>query len=262
MEDNTQFVEIAKQIVASAEEQGLTLRILGATAFRIHCPEYIAIHQAMARSMSDLDFVAYGKEDRKIEAFFSERGYMLVKAALTPELFASRRIFEQAQEHLHVDVFLDDLNMCHKIPFRNRLQTDSPTIPLAELVLEKTQIVRLNEKDIKDLLILLAAHPVGDRDIETINGAYIAELLSKDWGFYYTTVTNLDKVQAGLERYEQLFSAEDVSNIGKRISQLRNMIEQAPKGLKWKARAAIGTRVQWYNDVDEAERAEFLNDIG
>jgi hypothetical protein len=31
--------------------------------------------------------------------------------------------------------------------------------------------------------MLFAAHPVGDKEIETINGKYIASIMSKDWGF-------------------------------------------------------------------------------
>ncbi len=69
-------------------------------------------------------------------------------AALTPELFAMRRIFTHPSNGIHIDVFLDELSMCHEIPFRNRLEVDSPTIPLAELVLEKTQIVTLEPKRI------------------------------------------------------------------------------------------------------------------
>ncbi|MBF8285613.1 MAG: putative succinate dehydrogenase/fumarate reductase related rane subunit [Anaerolineales bacterium] len=43
------------------------------------------------------------------------------------------------------------------VKFQNRLHVDSPTIPLAELALEKLQIVHLNEKDVKDMLMLFAA---------------------------------------------------------------------------------------------------------
>jgi hypothetical protein len=45
----------------------------------------------------------------------------------------------------------------HVVKFQNRLHVDSPTIPLAELALEKLQIVHLNEKDVKDMLMLFAA---------------------------------------------------------------------------------------------------------
>ena len=265
MVDNSHLVAEAERLALAGRAAGVTLSVLGATAFRIHCPEYVELHRAMGREISDIDFAAYSKQDREIEHFFLnglETPFRAVRAALTPELFAHRRIYEQPETGTHVDIFLDELAMCHTIPFRGRLELDAPTLPLAELTLEKLQIVTLNEKDIKDMLILLAAHPVGDHDRETINGQYIAQLLSGDWGFYYTCTVNLGKIRAGLERYRQLFSADDARNILERIEQLTAMIEQAPKSLKWKMRAKVGPKVKWYNDVDDVERAEHLQDLG
>jgi hypothetical protein len=261
MSANSHFVGEALGIVERAQAKGVYLRILGSTAFRIHSPEYVSVHEAMDRPLTDIDFMAYNKQDRAIEACLQEEGYKLTVAALTPELFATRRIFTHPNNGIHIDVFLDELSMCHKIPFRNRLEVDSPTIPLAELVLEKTQIVTLNQKDIKDMLILLAAHPVGDDDNDKINGKHIANLLSKDWGFYYTNLLSLDKIRKGLDVYKQSFSEKDVENIGSRIDLLTHMIEEAPKSLAWKARAAIGPKVKWYNDVDEVERAQHLENL-
>jgi len=259
------FVEEAKKIAAAAEEAGIMLRALGATAFRLHCPDQVDVHVAMERTLSDIDFAAYGKDEEKIEKFFenglhfrSERR----QAALTPGLFVGRHIYESPATGLHVDIFLDQLNMCHVVKFDNRLHVDSPTIPLAELTLEKLQIVHLNEKDVKDMLVLFAAHPVGDHDGETINGKFIANIMSKDWGFYYTSTVNLGKIRNGLSRYQHLFKPQDVNHIQERITTLLGMIEETPKSLKWKTRAAIGTRMQWYNDVEEVERADHLSDIG
>jgi hypothetical protein len=79
-------------------------------------------------------------------------------------------------------------------------------------------------------------------------------------GFYYTTTVNLGKIR-GVRRYQQYFPAADLQTIDTRISQLLQMIEKAPKSIKWKTRAALGTRVQWYNDVEEVERADHLADI-
>ena len=248
-------------MVERAQAKGIYLRILGSTAFRIHSPEYVSVHEAMDRPLTDVDFLAYSKQDREIEKFLVREGYKPVVAALTPELFAMRRIFNHPSNGIHIDVFLDELSMCHEIPFRNRLEVDSPTIPLAELVLEKTQIVTLNQKDIKDMLILLAAHTVGNHDQDTINGKYIADLLSKDWGFYYTTKLNLAKIRKGLEVYGKSFSEQDIKHIQERLDTLIQMIEDAPKTIKWKTRAAIGPKVKWYNDVDEVERAEHLEDL-
>jgi len=258
---NSHFVSEALGIVERAEAKGVFLRILGSTAFRIHSPEYVPVHEAMNRPLTDVDFAAYSKQDRQIEAFLQGQGYKLTVAALTPELFAMRRIFNHPTNGIHIDVFLDELNFCHRIPFRNRLEVDSPTIPLAELMLEKTQIVTLNQKDIKDTLILLAAHPVGDHDTETINGKHIGNLLSKEWGLYYTTMLSLEKIGKGLEVYRESFSEKDVENIRTRIDLLSQMIEVAPKSLAWKTRAIVGPRVKWYNDVDDVERAEHLLEL-
>ncbi|NMC11880.1 MAG: hypothetical protein GYA34_03255 [Chloroflexi bacterium] len=261
MASNNEYISEALGLVERAQKEGVFLRILGSTGFRIHSPEYVAIHDAMDRPLTDIDFVAYGNQDREIDAFMMREKYSPMVAALTPELFASRRIYNHPSNGIHIDVFLDELSMCHKIPFRNRLEVDSPTIPLAELVLEKTQIVTLNKKDIKDMLILLAAHPIGDHDKDTINGKYIAELLAKDWGFYYTTKLNLEKIRDGLTVYTELFSEHDVNNIRTRLDQLSQLIEKEPKSLKWKSRAAIGPKLKWYNDVDDVERAEHLQDL-
>ena len=114
----------------------------------------------------------------------------------------------------------------------------------------------------EDMLMLFAARPVGDQDGETINGEFIADIMSKDWGFYHTTTLNLEKIRNCLPRYQHLFKPQDVSHIQARITTLLGLIEQAPKSLKWKVRAAIGTKVQWYNDVEEVERADHLGDIG
>jgi hypothetical protein len=263
MSQEIDFVNEAKKIVEKAQQNGLTLRVLGATAFRIHCPDHVHVHVSMGRDITDIDFAAYSKEGEKIEKFLAKDQFQSErqKASLTPELFAGRHIYENPATGLHVDIFEDELNMCHKVNFRNRLHLDSPTITLADLSLEKFQIVRINEKDIRDMLMLFAAHPVGDVEIETINGKYIAGIMSRDWGFYYTTTMNLGKIRKGLERYTDLFTTQDNQNIQERITALEQMIEKAPKSLAWKARAAIGTRVQWYNDVEEVERAEHLQHL-
>jgi len=263
MTQQIDFVGEALQIVEKAQRNGLTLRVLGATAFRIHCPDHVHVHISMGRDVTDIDFAAYSKEGEKIEKFFANGQFQSERhqASLTPGLFVGRHIYENPKTGLHVDIFEDELNMCHIVNFRNRLHLDSPTIPLADLALEKFQIVRINEKDIRDMLMLFASHPVGETEQETINGKYISDIMSKDWGFYYTTTLNLGKIRKGLERYKDLFTAKDNKNIEERITQLEGMIENAPKSLKWKARAAIGPRVQWYNDVEEVERADHLSNL-
>jgi hypothetical protein len=121
---------------------------------------------------------------------------------------------------------------------------------LAELLLQKLQMVRMNEKDIKDAIILLLAHELESDDENRINRSRIADVLCKDWGFYHTATENLGKIRSSLDSYN-VIGAADREVIGRRISELLAYLEEQPKTLKWKSRGIIGTKVRWYNEVDD-----------
>ena len=61
------FAEEAVRIVDEARKANLTLRVLGATAFRIHSPRNLKVHDALGRGLSDLDFAGYSKEREGME---------------------------------------------------------------------------------------------------------------------------------------------------------------------------------------------------
>jgi len=84
--------------------------------------------------------------------------------------------------------------MCHEIPFGDRLEVQDRTVPLAELLLTKLQIIELNEKDVRDTLLLAHGHEVADRDGDAINGARIAALCAADWGLWRTITANVEAV--------------------------------------------------------------------
>ena len=83
----------------------------------------------------------------------------------------------------HIDIFFNKLDFCHPVIFIGRLEVEELTLPLAELLLEKMQIVKINEKDLIDTIMLLREHPVGDADNETINAKVITSTLGNDWGY-------------------------------------------------------------------------------
>ena len=249
--ENEHFVAEALQIVHEADAVGLQLRILGSLAYRLHCPENIELFAKMERALTDIDFAADRAQARKIRELLTGMGYM-DDEKITMATEGSRYYFQRPDSNLGVDVFMDELYFCHPIPFKGRLQLDKPTIPLADLVLEKMQIVEINLKDIKDTLVLLLEHDVGDsgHGRETVDGQYIADLLSKDWGFYYTVTENLKKVSHFIEQFDAI-SEHQGEVIAKRVGQLLEMIEAAPKTAKWKMRAKVGTRKRWYQEVNE-----------
>ena len=123
-------------------------------------------------------------------------------------------------------------------------------MPLAELALGKLQIVKINEKDLIDLMVLLLEHPLGEGDRETINLGRIARLCAEDWGLWRTTTLNLEKLRR---------LAETPGTAGRRArgsgSPPDRSAQPAPRGgakpFAWRMRARVGDRVKWYRDVDE-----------
>lgn len=244
------IVNIAKKLVEEANRIGLVLRLLGAIAFRIHCPKFGRL-LSKTRGITDIDMIAYGKQVGQLEKFIVESGYEPRPLSIA-SLAARRRIFYNKKNDITIDVFLDRLEMCHDIDFKGRLEADYPTIPLAEMLLEKLQIVQINEKDVKDVIVLLREHEIGDSDEQTINANYIAKLLADDWGFYYTATVNLNKIKNLLDHYKELVE-NDKKLIESKIDNLLNTIEKEPKSLGWKMRARIGTKKQWYRKVEEIQ---------
>ncbi len=241
-----------QRIVAEAEKRDLYLRLLGAIAFQIHCPKFSFFTRKLNRVLSDVDFAAYGKQAKAIGEMMRELGYADQK--MITALWGNRRtIWDNDSSGMHVDIFFDKLEMNHDIPFVNRLELEPLTIPLADLLLEKMQIVNLNEKDVVDTIMLLREHEIADPHPESIDTEYIAELLSNDWGFYYTVTTNLGKVRNRLTAYQELRD-EDRANVETKISRLLKIIEEQPKALAWKMRARVGPRNKWYRDVEEVRR--------
>lgn len=251
--ENEHFVDEALRLVDGAEQRGVRLRILGSLAYRLHCPDYIEMFERMERDLTDIDFAAGRVQAREIRDFISSAGYV-EDERVTMATEGSRYFFENPETHLGIDVFMDELYFCHPIPLRERLGLDNPTISLADLILEKMQIVEINLKDIKDTLVLLLEHDVGNatHGRETVDGAYIAAILSQDWGFYYTVTENLKKIGRFLPEFDTV-SERHAEIITRRVDQLIAKIEEAPKSKRWKVRAKVGTRKRWYQEVNEKD---------
>ncbi len=250
-----EFANEIRRVISVAAERKIPLRILGGAAIRMHCPNFNGLYDRLNRvPKHDMDFVTYSKFRPYTKKLFIDLGYEpYISLMLTGATGRHRQIFNDKEGNRAIDVFLDKLEMCHVIDFKGRLEVDSPTVPLAELFLQKLQIVQTNEKDIQDAIILLREHAVGDSDKEQINGRHVASVLANDWGFHYTVKTNLQKVKEFAQQYEGL-NEGDRSAVNERIDELFGLIEEEPKSLTWRLRAKAGTSVKWYNVVEEVQR--------
>jgi hypothetical protein len=249
------------RIVDLAATHGLLVRLMGGMAVRAHAPDWPA---RTRRLEVDLDFVTRSRDRAAFYRLLAAEGY-------TPDkrhnaLFGSKQAyFVDVPRSRPVDVLVDSLEMCHRFEFGDRLALSSPTLPLAELLLSKLQVVKINRKDVLDALVLLAEHPLGPNDgapdsrhgLGSINVPRILSFTSNDWGWWRTVTGNLDT----LDRYlaVELRPADlDLNNgrevlftPGAQIAALRTAINEAPKSARWRLRARVGERATWYNDPEE-----------
>lgn len=244
-----QFESEAVRIVEAAAEQELTLRLLGSLAFHIHCPCYGYLQKEFGRSYTDIDYAGYRKQAARMQPFFARLGYR-EESEVNLYYAGQRMIFHHPTDDLHVDIFFDKLDFCHEISWVGRLEVETRTLPLAEMLLEKMQIVKINEKDIIDTVMLLLEHPLGDHDDETINMSLISRLCARDWGLWRTTTMNLRKVAELVQGYDQL-GADDKVKVASQVDAALARIDGEPKTLAWKIRSKVGDRVKWYQDVDD-----------
>jgi len=249
-ETRDQYHAETHRILEQASQRGITLRLLGSQAIREHCPKCGYLLDEMKREYVDLDFVGLGKDRRELKALIAEMGYEIDREMLVVAE-GSRYLFNRRADGLVADIFIDELDFCHRIDLKDRLSLDYPTIPLADLLLSKLQIVDIADKDMKDIAVLLLEHELVEEDEkEGINAGYISDLLARDWGFYYTVQSNIKKLSTFLNSVPSCVNTSALSN---RIAKLYARIESAPKTFMWKVRSKLGTRILWYKPVSRRE---------
>ncbi|MGH3147354.1 MAG: hypothetical protein ACRDTR_16275 [Rubrobacter sp.] len=242
------MLEEARRVAGAAENENVVLRLLGGVAIKLRSHD--GLNPAFEREYADLDWICPKGKSAQVQRFFESLGYTPQSRFNT--LYGRERLLYFDEEHdRQVDVLVGSFKMCHKIPFGDRLATDPLTIPLAELLLTKLQIIELNEKDVRDALAILHDHPVDEGDGDAVNAAHIAKLCASDWGLWRTFTANLEALGGHLDRYD--LPAESKVRIADRIEQLLERIEREPKPFAWRMRAKIGDRKRWYDLPEEVE---------
>ncbi len=237
------------RLINAAQQRQILLRVLGGLAVKVH---HKADHPTFRREFGDLDFVVAGKQRREFEAFMPAAGYEPHKQFNLLN-GAHRQIYYHNETEMKIDIFVGAFEMCHKIPLEERLHIHPITIPLAELLLTKAQIAELNRKDGLDIASLLFFNETG-KDDSKINLDQIAKLCGADWGLYKTTSINLQRVEEIVSGVHVQLEDSERQLIRERIREIQQTFESMPKSLAWQMRDKVGTRVRWYEEVEEVAR--------
>jgi hypothetical protein len=236
------------RLLALADDNDVDLRLLGGVAVRLHAPEVPA---ALDRQYKDLDIAIPKKASGPLDDLLRNAGYN-PHVSFNAMHARERGLFFDDDHGRQVDVFVDSFRMCHAIPLADRFAAEKGTVPLAELLLTKLQIIELNEKDIRDTVLLLHGHEISDHDDETVNGARIAQLCASDWGLWRTITTNLERCREHIDDYD--LPAPEREQIADRFGEIVERVEAEPKSRGWKLRAKVGERKRWYDLPEEVSQ--------
>jgi hypothetical protein len=241
--------EEAVALIDAAEAGGLLLRLCGSAGVRLSSPEVERLLAGPREPPKDLDFVCRGADRNRLRPLFAARGYAIDRDMLIA-MEGTRYAYRHSLTGLKLDLFVDRLAFCHTIELAGRLALHRVTISPDDLLLHKLQIVNPTAGDLLDIeALLLAAWGSAEPDTSRL-----FDVLCRDWGFCRTALANLGKTVAHAERNAPAALGVDASlRAAERATALGRAIEEAPKSLRWKLRASIGERVQWWQDVDDRE---------
>ena len=233
----------AERISAAARALKVPVKLVGGAAVNLHSRSARAA--PLKRKYGDLDFVAASKQRQAAEKLFESLGYEGDRRFNTLNGH-QRLLYLDAVNGRQIDIFIDRMRMCHVIELADRLGGDDPCLTPADLLLSKLQVFEVNMKDLVDSIALLLDHPIADHDDDAINGSYLAQLLSQDWGLYRLNTARIR------ETAKELPVPADTVN--QRLDELWARTEAHPKSLKWRLRAKVGDRMSWYELPEEVRQ--------
>ena len=241
----------AERVATAAKKKGVNAKLLGGAGIHLHSPS--ARRPPLKRKYGDLDY-AIPKKDRKgVLELFPALGY---EANDRFNLMnGDRRLyFYDGNNGRQVDVFVDIFKMSHVIDLRGRLGHEGPCASPSDLLLSKLQIYEINRKDLVDVTALLLDHAIAEGEEDAIDPRYVARLACDDWGLCRTVELNIAKLTTTLDELDV-----DRELVKSRIAELRAAIDGGPKPLRWRLRAQVGDRLQWY-ELPEETRSPYQSE--
>ena len=241
----------ARRIIEASRDAGVTIRAIGGAGVALIAPTIGRLEPR--RTYHDIDLVAPAGS-AAITRVMTALGYEPAREFNT--LNGSERLLFHDADGRRIDVFIDTLRMCHELPFRDRLASEAwpLTLPPADLLLSKLQIVEQTDRDAQDALALLADHELVESDRDGIELPRLRQVCGNDWGWWRTVDDNLERLIA---RWIEPSAPDESAPVGARSTardrahELRVALEACPKSIGWRTRAAVGTRIRWYDLPEE-----------
>jgi hypothetical protein len=232
----------ALELIEGARARDVPLRLLGGLAVRFLTPGF----PPRVREGQDLDLASISLARPSLTKYLGALGFEA--DAHFNALYGHKQLYFGTPDGRAVDVLIDRIEMCHELAFADRIERMPTTLDVADLLLSKLQIVELTEKDVQDVVYLLAAFPVREGDEPaTIGLDRIGEIVADDWGWWRTVVGSLEHVVHLIaDSHRHLIPHGASFDPAEQVERLRRHVDEVPKGRRWRLRARIGERVRWY----------------
>jgi hypothetical protein len=242
------ILDEARRLLELADTDSVPVRLLGGAAIRLRVP--VELPPALMRTYQDLDFMVPKGSTQEVRAFFVNAGYVSSEPFNAMRGRTRMLFFDEAHDR-QVDIFVGQFEMCHALEIKERLASEPISIPLAELLLTKLQVVEINEKDVRDIITLLYGNPVVAAGGEGIDKEVVGAMCGRDWGLWRTSRGSLGTCREKLGSYD--LQAADIERVGASLEELIEALDEAPKTRHWKLRARVGERKRWYELPEEVD---------
>jgi hypothetical protein len=238
----TSMEELAMLFAQRLVEAQLEANMLGGMAVYLICP---SVRQPpLARHYHDLDAIVAHKAVKSFEDVVTSLGF--VPDHSFNVLYGDKRLLYHLGD-IDMDVFVGEFEQCHKLDIKDRLRPSHATLPPADLLLTKLQIVQINKKDMTDAMAILLDQDLSENDTG-LNVRRIAQVTGANWGWHTTVSDNLQKL---VELANQVLPVDKAEHIRDKVGTILEQMEREPKSMAWKVRAKIGRRIPWYVIPDE-----------
>jgi len=230
------------RIVDAGKHYRLRLRAMGTIATWLVCPNYSALLKPPENKTIEL--CAFQNDGYTLELLSEQLGYRNNREY--NQFFNNRRLnFTDPKRDLNILIYLDNLEMYHKLDLIPFLTQEELVLPVTALLLTRLQIVEMTEPTLREMCVLVLEHDLGvGSEKGKIDVSYMMRLCADDWGWFKTVSMNLDRL-ANFAAMRLEPSEREI--VGERTRRLKRSMDTTPKSLRWLARARLGETARWYD---------------
>lgn len=231
------LIEFGKEIIDECRKEEIEIRFVGSVGVYYQCLKKTEKIDNI-RWIKDLDLIFKEQDDLPdILTIFKKHRFEYSKELMIQTEGKRTVLYRENDNDITIDLISNPFNYAQTIDFEKRFSIDEYSLSVSDLFLTRMQPIKLEQKDIGDIILLLDMCSISESNEDTVNIKRVVEVLRKNWGFYHTFMKNIKLLKDN--RLEQ-----------KVFVTLSKAIKQSSKTFGWKFRSILGERFKYYQRVE------------